>query len=211
MAKTQETQTITRTRSIDEIAEAFATITVGTEGALRLEQSRLAYEFIGGAEGSEASELRDIFRKNANDALRRHQGKELSQPGVTNLVNTWKYMLRANVVPTPDVARASFSLASQTFRKKEENYVIPAIEAITQGMDPVKAFSGAVSALLSDKKADRDAKAEGRPNDGTDRDESITVDTVMAVLQMIPSMTFSDDEKSSLRDLLATASVAVAE
>ncbi len=46
---------------------------------------------------------------------------------MANLVNAWKYMLRANVdtneATNPDVydiAKATFNLASQSFRKKEE-------------------------------------------------------------------------------------------
>jgi hypothetical protein len=207
MAKTTST---TATRSIEEIVEEFASIT--DSGALRLHQSRLAYEFIGSTEGKAASELRDTFRKHANEVLRRQHESELSQPGVTNLVNTWKYMLRANVTPSPEVAKAAFNFACQTIAKKEEQYVIPAIKSILEGGDAEKAFIDGKNKIAAARKKINEEKA-GRPNDGTDLDETISFDSIIATLGMLTVDFFAGlqpEEQSAIRDALSTASVAVA-
>jgi hypothetical protein len=215
MAKTT-TAPVTATRSISEIAEEFASIS--DSGSLRYHQARLTYMVIGSTEGKEAAELKEVFRKEANEALRRHHEAELSVPGVTNLVNTWKYLLRANVDTNEEtneaiyeVAKASFNLASQSFREKEKNYVIPAIEAISNGMDPVKAFQKATASLKADKKADQDQKGPRGPR-FQDSDE-ITFDTIVAVIGLIPSLAegWNADEKAQVRDLLASAAPSVAE
>lgn len=210
-----KTTTITATRSLADIVEEFATIS--DTGALRYHQARLTYSYVGSVEGKEAAELKDAFRKEANEALRRHHEAELSVPGVTNLVNAWKYMLRANVDTSPeaeginDIAKASFNLASQTFRKKEENYVIPAIEAIQNGMDPVAAFNKATASLKTDKKADSDSK-DARGTREISPDDNITFDSIVAVLGMIPALeNLTDDQKATLRELLANAAATVAE
>lgn len=214
MAKT--TNTSTRTRSIEEIVEDFVLIT--DSGSLRYGQAKLAFEFIGNAEGKDAADLREVFRKNANEALRRKHESELSQPGVTNLVNTWKYLQRANVDTNEEtnpaihaIAKASFNLASQTFKKKEDNYVNPAIKSILDGTDdPEAAFIKATAKLKAAKKADADSKDAPGTQEKT-LDEGITFDSIVAMLQVIPSVDdFTDEQKSILRDLLATASVAVA-
>jgi hypothetical protein len=209
-----KTATVTSTRSLQEIVEEFVSYT--DSGSLRYHQARLAFEFIGNADGKDASELKERFRKDANEALRRAHEAELSVPGVTNLVNTWKYMLRANVDTSPetnesifDVAKASFNFASQTFRKKEENYVIPAIEAIQNGADPVATFVKQTSKLKADKKKDADSK-DAPGSQKKDADEAITFDSIVAVLKVVPTMTLDENQKSTLRDLIATVSVAVA-
>lgn len=215
MAKTA-TATVTATRSLADIVEDFASIS--DSGALRYQQARLTYEFIGSTEGKEAAELKERFRKEANEALRRHHEAELSVPGVTNLVNTWKYMLRANVDTSPenpqvnDVAKAAFNFASQSFRKKEENYVIPAIEAIVNGADPVSVFVKETARLKADKKKDAEDKNSARPNDGTSIDDGITFDVIVSVLQVIPTIEdLTAEQKATLRDLLANAGASVAE
>ena len=216
MAKTATAPVQTASLTIDQIAEEFASIS--DSGALRYHQARLTYMYVGSAEGKEATELKETFAKHANEALRRHNEPTLSVPGVTNLVNTWKYLLRANIDTSADtnpaidqIAKASFNLASQSFRKKEENYVIPAIEAISNGMDPVKAFMGAVATLKADKKADADQKG-ARGSRETEVDEELTFDSIVAVLSVIPTMTDLDAaQKATLRDLLANAAAAVAE
>jgi hypothetical protein len=199
--------TVTATRSLEAIADDFANIS--DTGSTRLEQCRLAYEWIGSVEGKEASERKESFRIAVNGRLNsRHEG-ELSKPAVGHLVDGWKYMLRANVTPTPEVAKAAHGLASQTFRKKEENYVNPAIAAILKGADPVKTFNDFKQSLRDDKKA----ATEGKPNDGTDKDEAISFDTVIAALGMVTPEFFaalSVEDQSTLRDALSTASVAVA-
>lgn len=208
-----KTATTTSTRSLKDIVEEFASIS--DSGALRFHQARLTYSYIGATEGREAAELKENFRKEANEALRRHAEAELSIPGVTNLVNTWVYMLRANVDVSPeaeginDVAKAAFNLASQTFRKKEENYVIPAIEAIQNGMNAVEAFTKATASLKKDKKADAASK-DARGSRQVEVDENISFDTIKAVLALIPTLAFEDNQKSELRDLLAVASTSVA-
>lgn len=216
MAKTA-TAPITATRSISDIAEEFASIS--DSGSLRFHQARLTFLVIGNTEGKEAAELKEVFRKEANEALRRHHETELSVPGVTNLVNTWKYMLRANIDTDEstnenvyEVAKASFNLASQSFRKKEENYVIPAIEAIQRGMDPVKAFQSATATLKSDKKADADQKGPRGPRE-VEVDENLSFDTIVAVLGLIPTLVegWDENQKAQVRDLLASASTSVAE
>jgi hypothetical protein len=212
MAKTATAST--STRSLQSIVEEFVSYT--DSGSLRYHQARLTYEFIGSTEGKEAAELKEQFRKDANEALRRKHETELSVPGVTNLVNTWKYMLRANVDTSPetnesifDVAKASFNFASQTFRKKEENYVTPAIEAILNGADPEATFVKQTVKLKADKKKDADSKdAPGSQN--KDADKAITFDSIVAMLKVVPTLTLDDSQKSTLRDLIAAASVAVA-
>lgn len=215
MAKTTAN---THTRSIDEIVEEFASIS--DTGDLRLHQSRLAYEFIGSTEGQEAAELRDKFRKEANAALMRHHEAILSEPAVTNLVNTWKYMLRANVDTNPetnpqagDVAKAAFNFAGQTFRAKEENYVIPAIEAILNGADPVTTFVKQKDKLLKDKKADQAKKNEERERKQKEADKQITFDSLVATLSLVSPENvgkYTDEQKSTVRDLLANLSSLVA-
>ena len=212
------TPTITATRSVQDIAEEFALISDSAVSELRYHQARLTYLYVGSTEGKEAAELKEVFRKEANEALRRHNETELSVPAVTNLVNTWVYMLRANVdvdaETNPEVvniAKASFNLASQSFRKKEENYVIPAIEAIRNGMDPIKAFRDATASLKADKKADAEQKG-ARGSRETEPDEALTFDSIVAVLQVIPTLDDLDAaQKATLRDLLANAAAAVAE
>lgn len=210
--------TITATRSLQDIVEEFASIS--DTGNLRLCQARLAYEYVGSTEGKEASELRDTFRKEANEALSRHNETLLSDPAVTNLVNTWKYMLRANVDTSEDtnpragaVAKSAFVFASQSFRKMEENYVIPAIEAILNGADPEATFRKQTSKLLSDKKADREQKAAERERKEKEADQAITFDVLIATISLVTPENFakfSDAEKSTLRDALTTALVVVA-
>src|SRR5688572_10080299 len=95
VATATKTAPITATRDLKDIAEEFALIS--DSGSLRYHQARLTYMYVGSAEGSEATELKETFAKEANIALRRHHEKDLTVPGVTNLVNTWKYMLRANI------------------------------------------------------------------------------------------------------------------
>lgn len=204
------------TKTIDQIAEEFALIS--DSGSLRYHQARLTYLYVGDAEGKDATELKENFAKHANEALRRHNEATLSVPGVTNLVNTWKYLRRANVDTNEQtnpqvygVAKAAFNLASQSFRKKEENYVIPAIEAILNGADAEATFIKQTAALKADKKADADQKG-ARGGNQKDADEAITFDSIVAVLQVIPTLDdLSADEKATLRDLLANAAVAVAE
>lgn len=213
-----KTAAVTHTRSIEEIVEEFASIS--DTGDLRLHQSRLAYEFVGSTEGADAAELRDVFRKNANAALQRHHEAILSEPGVTNLVNTWKYMLRANVDTNPEsnpnagsVAKAAFNFASQSFRAKEENYVIPAIEAILNGADPVKTFIEQKSALQKDKKADAEQKAAARKRKEAEADKEITFDSLVAMLGTLSVENvakYTVEQKSTIRDLLANAAALVA-
>jgi hypothetical protein len=200
-------KTATATRSLDTIADEFANIS--DTGSLRMDQCRLAYEWIGSTEGKEASERKESFRLAVNGRLNsRHEG-ELSKPAVGHLVDGWKYMLRANLTPTPDIAKAAHGLASQTFRKKEENYVNPAIAAILKGDDPIKAFNSAKERLRADKKE----ASEGKPNDGTSTDETISFDSIIASLGMLTAEFFAGlnpEEQSTLRDALSTASVVVA-
>ncbi|RPJ50540.1 MAG: hypothetical protein EHJ95_06865 [Methanobacteriota archaeon] len=213
-----KTITTTHTRSIDEIVEEFALVT--DSGTLRFHQSRLAYEFVGSTEGAEAAELRETFRKHANEALLRHHEPILSDPGVTNLVNTWKYLLRANVETSleanpavADIAKAAFNLASQTFRKKDENYVNPAIEAISTGADPVSTFNKQTAALKKDKKADAEKKAADRKIKEAEADKEITYDSLVAMLKTLSPENvaeYNNEQKSILRDLLATAATLVA-
>jgi len=213
-----KTTAVTHTRSIEEIVEEFALVT--DSGTLRLHQSRLAYEFIGSTEGAEAAELRDVFRKEANAALQRHHEPILSEPGVTNLVNTWKYLLRANVDTNDqtneragDIAKAAFNFASQSFRKKEENYVIPAIEAILNGADPVKVFVDQKNLLLADKKADNEKKAAERKRKEEEADKAITFDSLVAMLQTVSPENvgkYTPEQKSTVRDLLANLATLVA-
>jgi hypothetical protein len=213
-----KTTTNTHTRSIDEIVEEFALIS--DTGDLRLHQSRLAYEYIGSTEGADAAELRDVFRKTANAALLRHHEPILSEPAVTNLVNTWKYMLRANVDTNPEtnsqagaVAKAAFNFASQSFRAKEENYVIPAIEAIQNGADPVATFIKQKSALLKDKKADQEQKAATRKQKQAELDKQITFDGLVGTLSLVTPENvgkYTDEQKSTIRDLLANLAALVA-
>lgn len=214
MAKTA-TQTLTATASIEQIAEEFANIS--DSGSLRFHQARLTFQYVGNAEGSEATELKETFAKFANEALRRRNEATLSVPGVTNLVNTWKYMLRANVdvneATNPriyGIAKAAFNLASQSFRKKEENYVIPAIEAIHNGADPEATFVKQTAALKADKKADAEQKG-ARGSNQKDADEAITFDSIVAVLKVIPTLDLNGEQKAILRDLMANASASVAE
>jgi hypothetical protein len=216
MAKTATAPVLTATRSVKEWAEEFANIS--DSGSLRYHQARIAFAVIGHAEGKDAAELKDVFRKEANEALRRHHEAELSVPGVTNLVNTWKYMERANVDTDAntnpavyDIAKASFNLASQSFREKEKNYVIPAIQAILDGADPAQAFIDATRRLKADKKADQEQKG-GRGPKETDADEAITFDTVVAVLGMIPTLAASltAEQKAQVTDLIASASASLA-
>jgi hypothetical protein len=216
MAKTATAPVQTATKTIDQIAEEFANIS--DSGSLRFHQARLTYMYVGSTEGKEAAELKETFAKHANEALRRHHEAPLSVPGVTNLVNAWKYMLRANVdvneatnADVYGIAKASFNLASQSFRKKEENYVIPAIEAILNGADPASTFQKQTEKLKADKKADADQKGARGSND-KDADEAITFDSIVAVLQVIPTLDgLTADQKAALRDLLANAAVSVAE
>jgi hypothetical protein len=208
-----KTTTITATRSIEEIVEEFALVT--DSGTLRLHQSRLAYEFIGSTEGAEAAELREKFRTSANKALGRRHETPLSDPAVTNLVNTWKYLVRANVDTNPetnpkagDVAKAAFNLAGQTFREKERNYVIPAIEAIMNGADPEATFQKQATALLKDKKADKEKKDAERARKQAEADKVITFDSIAATLGMLTAENvskYTPEQKSTLRDLLANA------
>ena len=204
------------TKSIDQIAEEFASIS--DSGTLRFHQARLTYLYVGDAEGKEATELKEEFAKHANEALRRHNEATLSVPGVTNLVNTWKYMRRANIDTNEqtnervyDIAKAAFNLASQSFRKKEENYVIPAIEAIQNGADPAATFQKQTAALKADKKADADQKGARGSNNRED-DEALTFDSIVAVLQVIPTLDdLTAEQKATLRDLMASASASIAE
>lgn len=216
MAKTETAQAQFATLTLDQIVEEFATIS--DSGALRYHQARLTFMYVGDAEGKDATELKEKFAREANIALQRHNEPTLSVPGVTNLVNTWKYMRRANIDTSEetngdvyDIAKAAFNLASQTFRKKEENYVIPAIEAILNGADPAKTFQKQTAALKADKKADADQKG-ARGSNQKDDDEAITFDSIVAVLQVIPTLdNLTAEQKAVLRDLLATAGAAVAE
>lgn len=211
MAKT----TVTATRSLADIVEEFASIS--DSSSLRYHQARLAYEYIGSTEGKEAAELKDVFRKEANTALRRHNEAELSVPGVTNLVNTWKYLTRANVDTNVEtnpaifpIAKAAFNLASQSFREKEKNYVNPAIEAILNGMDPVKAFVDQTALLKKDKKADAEEK-EGRRRE-KENDPEVVFDSISAMLKMITPDNFkrlTAEHKSTIRELIAAASAVV--
>lgn len=208
-----ETTTITKTRSIEEIVEEFALVT--DSGTLRLHQARLAYEFVGSTEGAEAAELRNEFRIKANEALQRHNEPILSDPGVTNLVNTWKYLLRANVDTNAEtnaragsVAKAAFGLASQTFRAKEENYVIPAIEAILNGADPESTFNKQKSVLLKDKKADTEKKNAERERRQKEADKNITFDSLVAMLKTVSAENvgkYTPEQKSIIKTLLADA------
>jgi hypothetical protein len=205
MAKT----TITATRSLAEIVDEFVHITDSSN--LRFHQSRLAFEYIGNAEGKDAADLKETFRKEANEALRRENEAPLSVPGVTNLVNTWKYLQRANIVTDPDanphvmaVAKAAFNLASQTFAGKDVNYVNPAIEAIINGRDPLKTFIDAKNSLKADKeKAQKDAEARRAEKQA---DPNVVFDSIVATLNMITAENFArltDERKSILRDLVA--------
>lgn len=210
MAKTAVKQSITRTRNLEEIVAEFAQVT--DSGSLRYHQARLAFEFVGNTEGKEAAELKEKFAREANEALRRRAEKELSVPGVTNLVSTWQYMLRANLDTSPgedtyQIAKAAFGLASQSFRKKEDNYVIPAIQAIQNGEHPVKAFQDAQSRLIADKKAAAQARKKTEESD-----EAITYDAIVAVLQVIPTKwdTLDESEKAAVRDLIANLAPVVA-
>jgi hypothetical protein len=210
-----KTTTLTATRSLAEIVEEFVHIT--DSGALRLHQSRLAFEYIGNAEGAEASELKETFRKEANEALRRQNEAPLSVPGVTNLVNTWKYLQRANIVTDPDenekapaIAKAAFNLASQTFRKKDENYVNPAIEAIINGSDPEATFKKQTDLLKKDKKKDaeeKDARLKEKEND-----PNVVFDTIVATIGMITPENYSKwsaEQKSILADLVKNVTAVV--
>ena len=208
MAKT----TATATRSLSELAEEFASIS--DQGNIRYLQASLAFTWVGNTEGGEASRLRDEFRKEANEALKRHHEDLLSDPAVTNLVNTWKYMTRANIDTSPenkrigDIAKAAFNLASQTFRDKEKNYVTPAIEAISHGADPVDVFNKQTTQLKKDKKADADKKAEERAIKQKEADKEITFDSLAAMLALVNVENVSKytaEQKSTLRDLLANA------
>jgi len=213
-----KTTTITKTRSIEEIAEDFASIS--DSGNLRLNQARLTYEFVGSTEGSEAAELRDTFRKSANAALLRKREGLLSETAIVYFVNTWKYMIRANVDTSPetnpnagDIAKAAYVLASQTFRKNDENYVNPAIEAIVNGMDPVKAFTSATSDLTKDKKADSEKKAADRAQKEKEADKVITFDSIAATLGMLKKQNVASltaEQKSTLSALLKAATALVA-
>jgi hypothetical protein len=213
-----KTATLAHTRTIDEIAEDFAQIS--DTGNLRLNQARLTYEFVGSTEGTEAAELRTKFLTVANAALGRRSEKTLSETAVVYFVNTWKYMLRANVDTNPEtnptvefVAKAAYTLASQTFRKKEENYVSPAIDAIISGMDAEKAFKSATKSLMDDKAADNARKAAQKKEKESVKDETVTFDSIVATLGMLTAENFAtlaDEQKSIIRDLIATISVVVA-
>jgi hypothetical protein len=207
-----KTTILTATRSIDEIVEEFASIT--DSGTLRYHQARLTYEVIGSTEGTEAAELKESFRINANAALARHNEAPLSVPGVTNLVNTWKYMKRANVdtsVENPHVgsiAKAAFNLASQSFRDKDKNYVNPAIEAIVNGMDAQKAFADMTAQLKADKKADAEQKAASKEEKQKEADKAMPFDVLVATLGLVNVenvSTYTAEQKSIIRDLLVAA------
>jgi hypothetical protein len=215
-----ETTTITHTRSINEIVDEY--VKVSDSGTLRLQQARLAFEWVGNTEGQEASELRDQFRKVANPALQRKHETPLTDPAVTNLVNTWKYLVAANVVTDPelnpnagDIAKAAFNLAGQTFRGKNENYVNPAIKAIVEdGKDPEKTFESFKSKLLKDKKADSEKKAADRKRKEQEADKAITYDSLVAMLKTVNPENvgkYTAEQKSTIRDLLANVSALVSE
>jgi hypothetical protein len=213
-----KTTTITATRSLDEIAKDFADIS--DSGNLRLNQARLTYEFIGSTEGKEAADLRQAFLKSTNAALLSKRETVLSETAVVYFVNTWKYMIRANVDTNPetndkagDIAKSAYVLASQTFRKKDEDYVNPAIEAIINGMDPVKAFTSATTDLLKNKKADSEKKAADRAQKEKEADKAITFDSIAATLGMLTKenvATFTAEQKSTLSNLLKAATTLVA-
>lgn len=214
-AKMAKTTTLTATRSLAEIVDEFVHIT--DSGNLRFHQSRLAFEFIGNAEGADAAELKETFRKEANEALRRNNEAPLSVPGVTNLVNTWKYLQRANIVTDPDAnpkvlgaAKAAFNLASQTFRKKDENYVNPAIEAIVNGADPEETFKKQTALLKKDKTADaeqKNARLKEKEND-----PAVIFDSIVATLGMLTKENYASwnaEQKSIVADLVASATAIV--
>ena len=206
-----ETTTITHTRSIEEIVAEY--VKVSDSGTLRLQQSRLAFEWVGHTEGQEASELRDSFRKVANPALQRKHETPLSDPAVTNLVNTWKYLLRANVVTDPeqnpkagDIAKAAFNLAGQTFKGKNAKYVDPAIAAILAGSDAEETFDAFKTKLLEDKKVATDAAAAERKRKEKEADKAITFDSLVAMLKTVSPENvgkYTAEQKSTIRDLLA--------
>jgi hypothetical protein len=210
-----KTATTTATRSLAEIVDEFTHIT--DSGALRLHQSRLTYEYVGATEGAEATELKTKFATEANVALKRANEAPLTVPGVTNLVNTWSYMKRANVVTDPDVnekapaiAKAAFNLASQTFRGKDKDYVNPAIEAIANGMDAEKAFIKAKDELKAAKAADNEKKA--REAKAKENDPNVVFDSIVATLGMITkenASSWSAEQKSTLRDLIAASATVV--
>jgi hypothetical protein len=213
-----KTTTLTATRSLEEIAQDFAAIS--DSGTLRLNQSRLVYEFVGSTEGKEAAELRQAFLKSANAALLSKKETLLSETAIVYFVNTWKYMTRANVDTDPktnakagDIAKAAYVLASQTFRKKDENYVNPAIEAIVNGMDAVEAFAKATTELVKDKKAAADEAAEKRKEKEAKADKSLPFDVLIATLGLVNVenvSTYTAEQKSTLRDALKAATTLVA-
>lgn len=213
-----KTANLTSTRSLDAIAAEFADIS--DSGTLRLSQARLTYEYVGSTEGKEAAELRNAFRLSANAALLSKREDPLSETAIVYFVNTWKYMLRANVDTNPETnvkagaaAKAAYVLASQTFRKKEENYVTPAINAILTGMDAAEAFAKATSDLTKDKTADADLKAAQKAEKEAKEDKGITFDVLVATIALLTPenvATFTDAQKSKVRELLATATANLA-
>lgn len=213
-----KTTALTSTRSLDEIAAEFAEIS--DKGTLRLSQARLTYEWVGSTEGKDAADLRNSFRLSTNAALLSKKEDPLSETAIVYFVNTWKYMLRANVDTNPetnekagDAAKAAYVLASQTFRKKEENYVTPAINAILTGMDAAEAFAKATSDLTKDKTADAERKAAEKAVKENEADKEITFDVLVATIALLTPenvKTFTDAQKSKVRELLATATANLA-
>jgi len=211
-----KTTTETATRSLAQIIDDF--VSFSDSGSLRFHQARLAFEYIAWTEGKEASDMKEVFAKEANVALRRAHEKELSVPGVTNLVNTWKYMSRANLDLNPetnpsifDIAKNAFNLASQTFRGKDQNYVNPAIEAIKNGADASSTFKKQTDLLKKDKKNAQE-EADVRRTE-RQADPNVAFDSIVATLGMITADNFAklDAEKqSTLRDLITSISAVVA-
>ncbi len=226
-----KTNTITKTRSIDEIAQQYAVATVDATDELALLQCRLAYEYVGATEGKEAAELRKDFAAVVTREMAAARNLEpgsvayrlaLAIPGdkpgaisvteqaITYRVTAWKYMLSAGVTPTGPVATAAYALANAQVKDKDATFVTPAIELIASDdtVDPAEVFKEAAAAVR--EQAKKNQKARGK---GITLDENITVDSIVAVLGLIPAAwaKASLEDKNRIADALAKATTATAE
>jgi hypothetical protein len=218
-----KTQTLTISRSLTDIASEYAVVTIESSDTLVLTQCRLAYEYVGSAVGGEAAKLRQEFARMVSENLAAQRGLEpgsvaykiaakipgdkpgaitVTEQAITFRVTAWKYMLRAEVIPTGPVAAAAYTLANAQVKDKEEQYVNPTIEALLEddSIDPAEAFQTAATNIRNAAK--KNAKARAKT---VALDENITVDSVLAVLRLVPTAynKANDDDKIKIKAALA--------
>lgn len=145
----------------------------------RIDQCRLAYEFVGDASGRDAAVLRKQLAGRITSQMAKARGltpgtpeysKAINRPGsaigsisitepsIAQRIETWKYMLRAGVVPSRHVADAAYALATATIADKE-SYVAKAIHAIRAGEDPEAVFTSASEAIKLARRERAEAKS----------------------------------------------------